>query len=234
MTRLLLLIALQSSVTATPMKKNPCSKKLCQNCYYMVQVEKVSHKQCLQLLNMQGCCTPFLHIGGMFTVQKDKCGNRIQPVAVEIPLSEVDLRGMTRITGDQMSEEVELLLEENEDELEERPAEVQCAQNLEAASNIIIAGVAVFVASVGGAMLYLNRQYNKRELKFKRLRSQKQDKTKQRSSSSMIGSVAIGSTIPLLASENKGQIGSDAEKPKIESVAERKEDSRSDGCHRSP
>lgn len=65
---------------------------------------------------------------------------------------------MTRITGDQMSEEVEMLLEENEDDLEERPAEVQCARNLEAASNIIIAGVAVFVASVGGAMLYLNRQ----------------------------------------------------------------------------
>ena len=45
----------------------------------------------------------------------------------------------------------------------------------------------------------------------------------------MIGSVAIGSTIPLLASENKGVIGSD-ESPK-EQDDNCSANSRSDGCY---
>ncbi|CBY43235.1 unnamed protein product, partial [Oikopleura dioica] len=229
MTRLCLLIALQSSVSAGTMKKNPCSKKLCQNCYFKIQVENINHKQCLQLLNLQGCCTPFLHTAGMFSVQKDQCGNLIQPLASEIPKNEVKISDMIPLSSDELSEKVEEFFEKNEGQLETRSAEIQCAGNMEAASNIIISGIVIFVATIGGAMMYLNRKFNERELKFKRLRSNKQNNTKQCSSSSMIGSVAIGSTIPLLASENKGVIGSD-ESPK-EQDDNCSANSRSDGCN---
>ena len=65
---------------------------------------------------------------------------------------------MTPITTDELTEKVEEFLEENEGELETRPAEVQCAGKLDAASNIVISGIVIFVLTVGGAMMYLNRK----------------------------------------------------------------------------
>jgi len=94
----------------------------------------------------------------MFSVQKDQCGNLIQPLASEIPQNQVRISDMTPIPTDELTEKVEEFLEENEEELETRPAEVQCAGKLDAASNIVISGIVIFVLTVGGAMMYLNRK----------------------------------------------------------------------------
>jgi hypothetical protein len=65
---------------------------------------------------------------------------------------------MSLIPTDELTEEVEEFLEENEGQLSKRPAEVQCAGNMDAASNIIVSGIIIFVLTVGGAMMYLNRK----------------------------------------------------------------------------
>ena len=91
-------------------------------------------------------------------VQKDQCGNLIQPLASEIPQNQVRINDMSLIPTDELTEEVEEFLEENEGQLSTRPAEIQCAGNMDAASNIIVAGIILFVLTVGGAMMYLNRK----------------------------------------------------------------------------
>ena len=65
---------------------------------------------------------------------------------------------MSLIPTNELTEEVEEFLEENEQQLSTRPAEVQCPGNLDAASNIIVSGIVIFVLTVGGAMMYLNRK----------------------------------------------------------------------------
>lgn len=65
---------------------------------------------------------------------------------------------MIPLSSDELSEKVEEFFEKNEGQLETRSSEIQCAGNMEAASNIIISGIVIFVATIGGAMMYLNRK----------------------------------------------------------------------------
>lgn len=62
---------------------------------------------------------------------------------------------MIPLSSDELSEKVEEFFEKNEGQLETRSAEIQCAGNMEAAS---ISGIVIFVATIGGAMMYLNRK----------------------------------------------------------------------------